>query len=91
MLGSQTKRNTDIAKLKVDVDDDRPVSGLGERNREVAGSERLAGPSLGADDADHRRELCRPRRPAASRNSLLERKGKCFAALRQRHEVVHAR
>ena len=93
LVGREPECEADVAELEVEVDDGDLVARLGEAHRQVARRQRLAGPALRAEHADHRRER-RPRSPTArallSGHRLLEHEADVRRILRQRQDVVGA-
>jgi hypothetical protein len=87
-LGREAHRDSDVAELQVEIDDDGALALLRQRHGEVAGGQRLPGPALRPDDADHRARRPSRGRAAASRHHLLQRKLEVRRRRRQGQQVV---
>src|SRR5207244_13654790 len=69
----ETQGDADVSELEVEIDYDRALTLLRERDREVGGGERLTRAALRADDADHRVGCASGDRATSPRHHLGER------------------
>ena len=93
LVGTNAERETDVAELKIQVDEDRLVPRRSQRNGEIGRDQRLARPALRPQDADHRSkcDAARNRGAAAPRHRLLERESDPVGFLREGEQIVGSR